>query len=370
MTEKNEKSNESNAEKELSEIESMISSVKTTPKIKEKTKIPENKKSPKKISIKAIIGGVASGLVFLFIVYKLFFSNREKRILTSPIPFIYPSKCLHYFESFAASPEKSDILVYYGEKGFGKSRFLSIAEEKLIAKDYFVIHCDFSSLTDKSTKNDVKEIVKDSIINAVNKAQKQHYSPIKKSLSIIESLQQTTGLVAEPVYGGIKDQTMRTVASLLCSLIDGIENNAPVASAFFTALDACGPTVFVVNEPQKAERVSKKLFTAIFNELMKTSTGSNNVGCIAEISDKQFVSEHVDLEHIELIEMGEFSSDEALMYLKGTFKTRQIMEMYETFGGYGRLFARVYEQIRNAKVSFKDALENVKKISKAEKLRL
>jgi hypothetical protein len=370
MAEKNDKESKNKAEKEITEIANFLSNAKPKQSPQEKPKTEENKKKEKKFSIKKIVGGFIVSLILIFIVYRIFFAKREKRIFTSPIPFVYPTKCLQYFESFADSSEKSNILVYYGEKGFGKSRFLSIAEEKLIEKDYLVIKCDFTSLTNESTQNDVREIIKDSIVDSINKAQKQHYSQVKKSLSIVESLQQTTGLKAEPVYGGIKDQTMRTVASLLCSLVDAIEFNAPFASALFTALDACGPTVFIANEPQKAAKTGSAIFKAIFNELMKTSAGSNNVGCIAEISDVEYVKERINLEHIEFIEMGEFSSDEALKYLKGTFNARNILELYSAFGGCGRLFARVYEQLRNAKISFKDALENVKKIAIAEKQRL
>ena len=350
----------SNAENEIKEISSLIGNAQTSaPQPTESTPKKETSEKFKQIKMKikkyAIISAVV--LVLSFILY-LIFRKKDVRIFTTPIPFIYSANLKDPFDSFLNAKEKSDILIYYGKDGYGKSRFLSIAEEQLLKNYYFVIHCDFSVLTDESTEKDVITIFKDGIIAAV--ANSQYPSHLKHSLPLVESLAASLNRTHKQVITDIKDQSLRLIAYHLCSFVDGILQNAPFSSAFINALDALGPAAFIFNEPQKAIKHAPVLCDAIINELFKTSIGSNNVGCICEISDLDFIKKNSDAPHVHFIEVGPFSLEDARTYLKGTFKARQITELYNNYGGRGKYYAKVYEQIRDGKVSFAKSIENVK----------
>ena len=349
-----------NAENEINELTNLIGNAPASIQTKNESNVKKEKKDKTetfKIKIKKFLILIAAILTLIFILY-LIFRKKDVRIFTTPIPFVYSANLLQPFESFLNAKEKSNILVYHGEEGYGKSRFLSIAEEQLLKNYYFVIHCDFSVLTADSTELDVITIIKDGIISAV--ANSQYPSRLKHASSLVESLAATLNVTNTQIVAGIKDQALQSIAFNLCSFVDGILKNAPLSNAFITALDALGPAAFIFNEPQKAMEHAPVLTDAILNELFKTSVGSNNVGCICEISDLDFIKKNSDAPHVHFIEVGPFALEDAKKYLKGTFKTRQITELYNAYGGRGKYYAKVYEQIRDGKISFAKSLQNVK----------
>ncbi|EAX98231.1 hypothetical protein TVAG_010060 [Trichomonas vaginalis G3] len=297
--------------------------------------------------------GVAVFILILGIIIKILL-KKEIRTIDTPMKYVKTAKIATAINSFVHSSEPSDITILYGPKGFGKTRGLNIAVEQLKSSGKFVVNLDFSVLTKESTVQDIITIIKSSIITAFKNTEMTIPS-IKLALPSLASLTSIVG-VEPPQIGGFQDPTVRQIASSLCTLIDTIGKHPSSTEIILRGFDVLGNVFLVVNEPQNA--IKLPIYNEFLEELQKISSGSHHISCIAEISDVEWLLNQPEILHAKRIYIDEFTLEEAKEYLAGDFKPRQISEMFDAFGGNGRLFALVHETMRLG-LDFKEALQYV-----------
>lgn len=301
-----------------------------------------------------IIGAII--VLIIGIIIKILL-KKEKRMIDTPMKYVNTKILKEAVNSFLASKDASDISVLYGTKGFGKTRGLNNAIDQLKSFGKFVVNLDFSVLTKDAHIKDIITVIKSSFVTAFKNA--EIYNPsIKSAYPTVASLVSIVGKEPKNI-GGFIDPTMRNLASSFCVLIDTIGVNPSSIDLIMRGLDAIGHVFIVVNEPQNA--IKLPIYEDFIKAIQESASDAHKVSCIAEVSDVEWLLNQPERSHVNRVRVGEFSLEEAKADLTGDFKPRQVSEMFDKFGGNGRLFAQVHETMRQD-YDFREAVDYVSKV--------
>ena len=308
------------------------------------------------------------GVISLFVLILAFLLRSKRKFeYDQQIPYVWDNSVLQTFNTFYSLQEHDHFLLLYGPHGFGKTRAI-IEYAKMTSANHLPFVFDFRVMSETLTLNDLKELIKSQIVDAMMQITQVNVNYVQmqsmiQTLTAIKMLRNDTNQQHNHrFHHSIKnvdflhrDKQVSQIISLLCDIAENIESNPTMSfRLIFNAIDSMkefNPSLFVIHADallQSQNKELQELYKSLIQTVVEFSSQLKHTPLIVEVSDTSNINTAIiNMQNVRLVYICGFSESEAEKTLTGAkvFSRSDVRSIYPLFQS-GSAFSKIMDLMR------------------------